>query len=448
MKKSWLIIGCLALALLAAVWWLRGQEALVPAIQLHREDVTATLTVTGEVRGDTTVSFSPPVTAKITRILVDEGDRVQKGQLLAQLENRETRAKAQQAQAQVKQARQAYANVAQGTRPEQVLYQEQRYAESTQRVEQAAAALAVAKAQAVDAGKNAQRFQQLFKQELVSTQEYEAAQLQRTVSQKTVEQRQADVVAVKRQQSQVAAQLQEARNGPTRPQLGEAREGVTVAQDNANAVLAQLNDYKMVSSISGVVLERFKDPGDLGRPGDAILKIVNPETLEVVCSVEEKDLAKVRVGDLAYVVLDALPDVGLQGKVRRVGSQVNPDNGTVEARVILLPSAWSKLKTVGFLPGMTADVNVITGHLKQALVIPAAAVKNENGRWFVYLLREKRFVKQFVQGERISIENFRVAQGLKEGDWIAALANEKLLEKRNVKPVKATEQSAAPPVSR
>jgi RND family efflux transporter MFP subunit len=303
--------------------------------------------------------------------------------------------------------------------------------------------LQAAQAQATDASRNAQRFQELFNQQLVSNQEYDNAQLQSTIGRRQVEQRSAELAAAKRQQLQIREQLREARKGPTNPELGQALAGAVAAQDNAKAVQADLaNHYRIVSSLNGIVVERLKDPGDLGRPGESILKVVNPQTLEVVCSVEENDLAKIHVGDETYIVLDAMPEVALKGKIRRVGSQVNPDNGTVETRVVLLPSEWARFKTLKLLPGMTADVNVITGHLKQALVIPAAAVKNDSGRWYAFVFENQKLVKRAVQGERISMENFRVTGGLQAGVWIAAVANEKLLEKKNVQPVAVTEPAA------
>jgi RND family efflux transporter MFP subunit len=449
MKKQWWILGAATLAIAGGAWLANNQSESIPAIQLKREDVTATLTVTGEVRADTTVNFTPVVTAEIASVNVDEGDWIRSGQTLVTLNSAQQQAQLQQARDQAQQAQEAYANVQQGTRPEQILYQEQRYAESSHRVKQSEAALKAAMAQQENAVANARRFQQLYSQELVSAQEYDNAQLQATVAQRTVDQQKSDLAAARKQRTQIAAQLSEARNGPTRPELAEASAAAKSARDNIQATAAQLNNYRIVSNFQGIVVERLKDPGDLGRPGDVILKAVNPETLQIVCDVEENDLGKVKAGNAAYIVLDALPDTLLQGRILRVGSQVNPDNGTVETRVVLLPSEWKKVSTTGLLPGMTADVNVITGQLKNALVLPASAVKNKNGQWLVYVFNGKRIQQKAVRGERISMESFRVTGGLQAGDWVANVANEKLLEKKNVKPTPAqsTPKADKPPAS-
>jgi hypothetical protein len=107
----------------------------------------------------------------------------------------------------------------------------------------------------------------------------------------------------------------------------------------------------------------------------------------------------------------------------------------VEAHVTLLDSEWPKLKGIGLMPGMTADVSILTHRLKQALILPASAVKKEGKRWFVYQIQNQRLLKKEVQGERLSMENFRINTGLNEGDWVANIANDTLLTKKKVHPV-------------
>ncbi len=444
MKKTWIITGTTVTGALLLVTFFFNQSEPVPAVQLHRQDVIATLTVTGEVQGDTSIDFSPPVTARITNITVEEGDLIEPGQLLVQLESDEQKAQLQQALAQVRQSQEAYLNLKQGTRPEEILYRKQRLIEAEHRIEEAEAALRLAGAQLIDASKNAKRFQELFRQELISAQENDNAQLQESTGRQKVEQAKATLRAVKNQKVQLVTQLNEAENGPTRPELAAAYAAYVAAQDNAKAVRAQVRDYAIRSNLHALVVDRPKDPGDLGRPGESILTVVDPHTLEVLCSVEENDLSKVQVRDSALVVLDAFPDVALKGKIKRIGHQVNQDNGTVEAHVTLLDSEWPKLKGIGLMPGMTADVSILTRRLKQALILPASAVKKEGSRWFVYQIQNQRFIKKEVQGERLSMENFRINAGLNEGDWVASIANDTLLSKKKVHPVQQTAENKKP----
>lgn len=335
MKKRWWIISSILVVGLLIALAVSSQKESVPAVQLKRENVIATLTVTGEVRADESVSFSPPVTARIVSMTVNEGDLIKPGQLLAQLDMSQVKDQLQQAQAQAQQAQAAYVHVLQGTRPEQIRLWEERYRESSLRVRQAQVALQQAEAREKDAANNARRFAELYKQELVSAQEYDTAVLQAEINKRETARLQTDLAASRRQREQTAAQLQEARRGPTTPERAEAAAATQAAKANAKSIQDRLADYRLISDMNGIVTERPQDPGDLAQPGQPVLKAADPATLQVVCAVEENDLSKLRAGDKAYVVLDAMPETALEAHILRIGSQVNTTNGTVETRVVL-----------------------------------------------------------------------------------------------------------------
>lgn len=435
-KKPWLIIGAVVLAgILALVVFMFLQGEPVAAIQVKREDAIATLTVTGEVQGDTTVAFSPPVSARINAIHVDEGDAIHPGQLLVQLDTDQVEAQVREAQARAAQAQASLANVRQGTRPETIRLWEERYREAGQRITQAQSSLTAAQSRAQEAASSARRMEALYRDHVATAQEYERAQTEAEVTRRETERLRTEVAATRTQRAQIAAQLSEARQGPTNPEIREAAAARQAAEANVRAAREQLEDYRIYSSTAGIVTERLQDPGELAVPGQPILRAVNPATLEILCSVEENDLPKIRVGDTAYTILDALPDRALESRVKRIGSRVNPQSGTVDVRVVLTSQAYGKLSGVTLMPGMTADVNVVTERLHDAVVLPATAVRSIGGQWMVYVFEGNRILRKPIRAERISVENFRVISGLQPGDWVAATAGDNLLKKRRVRPV-------------
>jgi len=437
----WLILVLIAVLAVGSAIFIGFSKESIPAVQLQRQDITATLTVTGEVYADTMVSFSSPVSARIVEITVDEGDAIAPDQLLVRLDTAQIQQQLSEVRSRAAQAQAAYANVRQGTRPEQLQWQEERYEETLKRVNQAQAALSSGRAKALEAKHNAERMQSLFKQEFISQQEAENAQTQADVTQQEVNRLEADLSAVQTQKAQAAAQLSQARHGPTAPEINEAAAASKAAQATAQQIQAQMVNYLIRSNINGIVTQRVQDPGELAMPGQPVLKAVNPQTLQIKCSVEENDLAKIKLGDTAYVVLDARPEVAIEGVVKRIGSQVNPENGTVEMRVILTEAGWKKLHGLPLLPGMTADVNVVTDRLRQALVVPATAVRQDDGQWVVYRFQGDKLIRQPVKGQRLSVEHFVVTQGLDSGDWISQTAGETLTDKQRVQPQKITEET-------
>ncbi len=446
MKKRWLVIAgaLLGTLIIGALVYFRLKGEDVKAIRMQREDVVATLTVTGEVQADTTVSFSPKVNARIDRILVDEGDTVTPGQLLVELSRADVNARLLEAEAREAQSRASLTELQQGTRSEELRLWEERLAESRHRVSQTEASLAAAQARLEEAASNARRFQQLLGEGFATAQEAQQADTNLAVAQREVSRLQADLSASRAQVKQIEAQLSEARTGPRQTEIQAAAAARRAEQAGIQEIRASLQDYMIRSNMNGIVVDRLQDPGELGTPGKAILKVINPATLEIVTSVEENDLAKIRLGDTGFVLLDALPERPLEARVTEIGSEVNPDNGTVEVTVVLQPQAYKKLAGLNLLPGMTADVNVITERLKNVLVLPAAAVRRRGEQWIVYLIRGKKIVEHPVAVRRISMENYQVLDGLEPGDWVASSISPKLLGKKRVNPVPADLKAPKP----
>jgi multidrug efflux pump subunit AcrA (membrane-fusion protein) len=473
-KKYGLILGATALAgaLLAFLILFGRQPEAVPAVRVSPRDVVATLTVTGEVRADTSVDVSPPVSARITRIAVDEGDLIAPGQVLVELDDAPLRAELAAASERLAQEQAAYANVIQGTRPEEITLWEARAREAAHRERQAQSSLAQARAKSIQATSHAQRFSELHRQEFLSAEEAQEAQVQADVARREVARAQAELSAARTQREQIAAQLAQARHGPTRPEIDRAAAAERAARASVQQVRKQLDNYRVVSELRGIVTQRLQDPGDLATPSQPVLRVIDPATLEIIGLVEENDLSRVQTGEPVYVSLDALPEVPLEGRVTRIGSRVNPENGTVEVRAVPAPDAWKRLAGIHLLPGMTADVNIVTDRLRNVMVIPATAVRSWEGgkpgtgaqsgepsggnrqigkpqanNTIVYRFEGQRLKPVPVKVVRISMENFQVLSGLQSGDWIAAVVNENLTAKRKVKPVPQEQavQTVKPP---
>jgi HlyD family secretion protein len=108
-------------------------------------------------------------------------------------------------------------------------------------------------------------------------------------------------------------------------QVRDAQQAVTVAQGRLQAQLAlvaqareRLSYGVVTSPLSGVVLERLTETGNLLQPGGQLLSLGDLSQMKVVVDLSEVALARVRVGQLATVRLDALPDQTFTGRVQRI----------------------------------------------------------------------------------------------------------------------------------
>lgn len=436
LARWWIIIAITVAGIVGAVVISQNlQPEPVLAYQLSYENVTATTTVTGEVKARTTVAVSPPVNAQIASVTVDDGDMVQAGQTLVTLDAQDTTANLDEARARLAEAEAAFRFIRQGTRQEEVARYQASVLEAQSAVRQSQAAYAAAQSRLENAKNKAGRMTQLYQEEVLSKQEYEQAITERDVASQEAARLQADIQAASFRQKQTQEQLRLAKNGPTKAELDQANAARNSALNAVKAVGERASDRVIKSTIDGIVLKRLQDPGEMAVTGQAILRLADWKTIEIEGLVEEADLLRVKLGDLAYVILDADPEKPISAKITRIGSEVNPDNGTVEVTVKLLPKPGEAIR---LLPGMTADINIITQRLNHTLVIPASAVNKEGGQTLVYVFEGNRVKQRKVNLKRVSLQYFQVVSGLNPGDTIARFASVKLLEKRRIEPSTTT----------
>ncbi len=433
-RYYFLILGIVIVAIIALAVYNRMQPEPVQAYQVNRKDTVLTITVTGEVRANRIININSPDAARIQSIAVDDGDRFPAGQVLATLEQAEVEGNIARARGEVERARAALQFQEQGTRQEEIRRLQAQLNESRAAVSREQALLGAAQAEQQEAANEAQRQRSLFEREYVSRQTLDQALARERTLAEQVNARRTEVNMAHARVKQVAAELARAQSGPTQAEIAQARGSLQAAQGALSTAQSKRGDRVLISQFPGLVVKRLLEPGETVTPGQAILRVINPTSLEVVAFVEEADLARVSVGDTAYVVLDALPDETLKGQVREVGEEVNAENGTIEAKIALDAEAYAKLKGLALRPGMTADINILAATIKKAILVPTSAVTREDGRSVVYRFNGAQLRKQRIKAQRVSTNYYVVLSGLQPGDWIAELASPDLLEKKRVKP--------------
>ncbi len=411
------------------------QPEAVTAIAVKPTNAVLSVTVTGEVRADTTVNISSPEQALISNIAVDEGQAFRAGQVLVSLTTQDLQGQIAQARGAAEEARAALRVQQQGTRPEDIRRLEAERREAQAEVSRQKALLEADQWAYQDAVQDAQRYRSLRAREYVSQRDLEQVLRQEQQSRRQVDARQAEIRAAQLRVRQAAEELMRAQRGPTQAEIEQARGGYESAIGNLQAAQSRQVYRQLSVPFAGVVVKRLQDTGEAARPGQAILRVVNPATFEVVAYVEESDLSQVRMGTTAYVVLDAKPDLALKGFVTQIGQEVNRENGTVEVTIHFTPEALRGLGGLSLRPGMTADINLMTATVRNRILIPSTAVERTKRGPVVYRFEGNKMVARPVTLRRVSSESYEVLQGLGSGDHIAEIANPTLLEKPRVAPL-------------
>ncbi|HZY03831.1 MAG TPA: efflux RND transporter periplasmic adaptor subunit [Anaeromyxobacteraceae bacterium] len=183
-------------------------------------------------------------------------------------------------------------------------------------------------------------------------------------------------------------------------------QAATAAFASASAQLGglgiRLGETRITSPLDGVVSARRLDPGALVGPTagtGSLLTVERHDVLRIFIPVNERDVARLKVGQEAHVELDAFPGRSFGGQVVRLSPAFDPVTRTLDAEV--------HLKNPGELrSGMYGRGAIVTEVHREAVVAPVAAVQTTNDRSYVYL----------VQGE--VVKRVEVTVGVDGGDWL------------------------------
>ncbi|MDQ7819348.1 MAG: efflux RND transporter periplasmic adaptor subunit [Armatimonadota bacterium] len=458
-RLGWWIASGLAV-LAAAGWALRSGPLAaatpVDAAVARRATLEVTLPVTG-VYEVPAVDLSFDMPGRLARVLVEEGQAVRGGQVLAFLDDVELRAQASQAEAA---AQAAAAQVGQAQAAVEAARAQVRQAEAAYRAAQAALARLQAGARsgelqqaqaAVDAARAAldqarrtlQSTEQLYAQGAVSTSQLDAARSQYTSAAAQYRQalahlqtlqagaRPEDVTAASEQVRQAQAALDASRAALRQSEaaLAAARLAARQARAAADAATARARRAALAAPFDGIVARVYLRPGALVGPGVPVVTVVAPAGW-ITAEVDEADIGRVSVGLRARITADAYPGLVLTGRVAAVGAQVEQRPGSRQVRVRIVLDGPVPLRA-----GTGVDVDLLLQTVPQALVVPVeAVVAAENDGSWVYVVDGGRLHRRLVRTGPRSDTLVAVEEGLSEGEVVALGDPRTLREGMRVRP--------------
>jgi len=340
MRKMMWMGGLLLLALaLAAAWWYRAVPAAVEyrSAPITRGDLQAVVAATGAVNPVALVTVGTQVSGQIRDVLVDFNDEVQAGQLLAQIDPQTFDFRLRAAQADV---------------------------------EAAQAAVLTAQANALAAQAQVSRAQVDMREA-----QRNDARTQGLVEQKFVAQAEGERVRALANTSAEALKAVQAQVGVAQAQVKQAQ--ATVVQ--RKAALAQagidLGRTRITSPVSGIVIKRAIEPGQtvassLQSP-ELFIIAKNLSDMQVEAAIDESDVGRLAVGQKATFTVDAFPGQTFNAEVRQVRkAALSVANVVTYVAVLSYANADGRL-----LPGMTANVRVVTQERPQVLRVPNGALR-------------------------------------------------------------------------
>jgi HlyD family secretion protein len=366
--KIWLIVvGIVVLVggVLAGVK--RSQAGIVEVQTGHvvRQDLTSIVTASGEIKPKTYINIGANAQGVITEILVKEGDRVRKGELLARLESVQPQADVKAQEASLSSA-EADTTAAQST-----------VKAADENLLSAQATVDVAKADLEQARLDYTRGQQLLEDRLIARQEFDTRHTAFEAKQASLREAQARYQQAKAQRAQAAAQLE-----ATQRRIAQSQALLTRFSD----VLRKHNTY---APIDGVVTNLPVRVGETVVPGiqnsaaSTLMTIADMSLITAEVKVDETDIVNVALGQPADVSIDAIPDKTFKGTVTEIGNTaILRSTGLAASQSAISSQEAKDFKVVIALanppedirPGLSATAKITTATRKNVLTVPIQAL--------------------------------------------------------------------------
>lgn len=272
---------------------------------------------------------------KVARILVQEGDRVSPGQLVAVLDNADLSAQTQAVERQLAVAQSRLKEVLAGTRHEEIM--------------QAAAALGGANAAQQEAEHLYQRYKDLRAKGMVSPASLDERE-------RVLKETQARVEEATQQHKLLLA-------GPRPETVKLSRDQVTLAQAELEHSRKLLDKTLVRSPIAGTVIKRYLDEGEGVTPEIPILAVADLGHVWINAEVDETDVGRIALGDPVAISSDAYPRTVFKGIIRQIADyagerRVKPNDPAVNLGLKVVQVKIGLEQAAPFRLGMTVDVKI------------------------------------------------------------------------------------------
>jgi HlyD family secretion protein len=368
LEKKSLIVGLVVLVVVVAgLWYFLGNrnQALYQTATIDRGTVRASISATGNCNAVVTVQVGSQVSGNIKALYADFNTKVKKGQLVAEIDPQAFQARVDQAKATLDSARSAIVSAR-----AQVEKANADIASARANAANENAAIAKAKAAVQDSSNKLASRKTLFQQGILSKDDFDTAQS--TADQATADQ-QAAVAQLDAANHQI--QSTQAMYNVATTQLASAQSQVKENQAALEQAQLDLDHTRILAPVDGTVIARQMDVGQTvaaSFQAPTIFQIAQDLTkMQVDTNVDEADVGVVKLAQPATFTVDAYPGTTFKGSVTQIRqAPINVQNVITYDIVVGVDNSALKL-----LPGMTANVKILTAQANDVLKVPNAALR-------------------------------------------------------------------------
>jgi HlyD family secretion protein len=326
-KWFWIVLVIIVAGAAAAAYARRGENGTLVTVEtIQKRDLEAIVSASGKIEPKKTVNISAQTMGRVTRLGVQEGDRVRAGQFLLQIDPVNAEAAVRRDVAAVAGAKTS--------------------------LEQSKVGLQSARANLDVARQNLKRQQELWTAGLTTRESLERAQAE-------VEVRESDLKAREQEIKTRETQLQQ-------QQAGLASSRHTLTQVRFDAPFDGIITRRNVEEGENVVV------GTMNNAGTVLLTVADMSVIEAEVEVDETDVPFVQMGQVAKIEIDAIPDRVFTGRVTEIGNSPIQTAGTGTTRTATNFKVTITIdgQIPDVRPGFTCTAEITTATKKQVTAVP------------------------------------------------------------------------------
>jgi HlyD family secretion protein len=377
-------LGAVAVVLALIPVFTRPGPLKVRTATVARGPIRSLISTNGKVEPIQNFEAHSPVSTTIKKLLVKEGDRVRKGQLLVQLDDADLRSQAARAQAQMKAAQADQADLTGGGTHEEILTLESQ--------------LIKARSLRDDAQRNLEALKRLQQQGAASAGEV-------TQAQEALQRAEADTSLLERKKKDRYSQPEVAK---VTAQGAEAQAAYEAAED-------ALAKSSVRAPFDGIIYTLPMKQGAYVQTGDLLLQVGDLSQMLIRTFVDEPDIGRLSPGQKIEVTWDALPGRIWKGAVSTIPATVKLRGSRNVGEVTCTVDNHD----LRLLPNVNVGVTVITAEHSGVLTLQREAVRMDDAKPYVYEVVEGKLKRREVEVSLQNLTRVEIAAGLPENSLVA-----------------------------
>jgi membrane fusion protein (multidrug efflux system) len=200
--------------------------------------------------------------------------------------------------------------------------------------------------------------------------------------------------------------------------LDGAQTSYDIAKANFDAARSAV---ELTTPISGIVTSVNVNVGDLASPGSVLVTVANVSQMKIIFSVGEFDVPNFVIGQKVKIYSEFRNDLVMNGNISQLAKSADVRSRSFEVKAIFANS-----KDLWFKPGMFCKAEVNFSSHKGSLAVPSSVLMKDQARNGIFIIKEGRAFKKYVQTGLSDGTMIEILQGIQEGDLVATVGLNKL----------------------